>query len=137
MINGNRNVIIKWDDLQLRELAVDLTEAPGRIQRAAPKALDKGADLVQQGMKKDARGHRFLPRFPRAITKSTIDRFTREIGFETTPGTQGRLAHIILYGSVNNLPVYDYTAALRRSTPAIEELLAGTGEDAVLGVKEE
>lgn len=127
---------VEVDDHQLRQLQVDLEEAPGRVQRQAPKALRKGADIVESAMKRDARGHRFLPRIPRSVTSSMLDRWTAEIGFGPIPGTQGRLAHIILHGSINNGPIWDYTAGLRRSEPRILELMAGAAEDSTLGVKE-
>lgn len=132
-----RHVFVEIDDHQLRQLEVDLTEAPGRVQRTAPKALKRGAEIVDRAMKKDARGHRFLPKIPRSITHSMIDRWTAEIGFSPIRGTQGRLAHIILYGSINNAPVWDYTAGLRRSEPEVLELMARAGEDATLGAKDE
>lgn len=124
------------DDSELRSLAVDLEEAPFRIQRGAHKTLDWAGGLVNKGMKADARGHRELPHLPRSVTNEFLDFWTQEIGLGPIPGTQGRLAHIIVYGSVNNAPVYDHTAALRRSTPAILERFAGTAEDATLGSKE-
>lgn len=126
-------VMIHLDDREVAQLAIDLEEAPKRIQFASKSAMRKSADLVKFRMKADARGHRYLPRFPHAVTSTVYDAYNAEIGFETTPGTQGRLAHIILYGSVNNLPVYDYTWALRRSERDIEEFFGIEAEGAVLG----
>lgn len=123
------------DDSELRTLQIDLEEAPGRIQRGAHKTLDRAGELVDKGMQEDARGHRFLPKLPKSVSHGFIDRWTMEIGLSPIPRTQGRLAHIIVYGSVNNLPVYDHTAALRRSTPAIDEMFGRTAEDATLGSK--
>lgn len=124
------------DDSELRKLEIDLTEAPGRIQRAGHKTLGRAGALVDKGMQADARGHRFLPRLPKSVSHEFIDFWTMEVGLGPIPRTQGRLAHIIVYGSVNNLPVYDHTAALRRSTPAILEMFAGDVEDSTLGSKE-
>lgn len=121
------------DDSELRTLQVDLSKAPGRMQRGGHKTLGRAGDLVNKGMKQDARGHRYLPRLPRSVSNEFIDYWTQEIGLSPIPGTQGRLAHIIVYGSVNNAPVYDHTAALRRSTPAILEMFAGEAEDDTLG----
>jgi hypothetical protein len=50
-------------------------------------------------------------------------------------GSAGAHVWIILHGSINNAPVWDYTAGLRRSTPEIDEMFAGTAEDATLGTK--
>lgn len=129
-------VTIDWDDSELKKLSVDLTEASGRIQRSAPKVVKRGAELIDKEMVKDARGHRYLPRFPRNISHGMVDRFTAEIGYNRSAGRQGSLVWIILHGSINNAPIWDYTAAARRSTPAIEEMFAGDAQDATLGVKE-
>jgi hypothetical protein len=136
MTTSARTATIEIDDHELEQLEVDLKEAPGRMQRDARKALKRGAEIVDKGMKRDARGHRYLPRLPRSVTHELIDMFTAEIGLSPIPGTQGRLAHIIAYGSVNNAPVYDYTAALRRSTPEILELFGAAAEDAALGSRD-
>jgi hypothetical protein len=121
------------DDSELRTLQIDLSEAPGRMQRGGHKTLGRAGDLVNRGMKRDARGHRQLPRLPKSVTNEFIDYWTQEIGLSPIPETQGRLAHIIVYGSINNEPVYDHTAALRRETPTILEMFAGEAEEDVLG----
>jgi hypothetical protein len=125
----------EMDDSELRRLQVDLEEAPARIQLGAHKTLGRAGDLVNRGMKRDARGHRYLPRLPRSVSNEFIDRWTQEIGLSPIPGTQGRLAHIIVYGSINNAPVYDHTAALRRETPTILDMFAAEAEDDTLGSK--
>ena len=56
-----------------------------------------------------------------------------EIGIEKKGA--GKLAHIIVFGSANNAPVYDHTAALRRSIPAIEKVLADAAEGSVFGTR--
>jgi hypothetical protein len=89
--------------------------------------------MVDKEMRRDARGHRYLPRLPRSVSHEFLDYWTQEIGLSPIPGTQGRLAHIIVYGSVNNPPVYDHTAALRRETPAILEMFADEAEEDTLG----
>jgi hypothetical protein len=129
-------VTITIDSHEVEQLETDLREAPGRIQRGARKVLKRGAEIIDKGMQADARGHRFLPRLPKSVTHEMIDDWTAEIGLSPIPGTQGRLAHIIVYGSVNNAPVYDYTAALRRSTPEILDLFGRQAEDDALGVKD-
>jgi hypothetical protein len=101
----------------------------------AHDALADGGDMVDKGMKRDARGHRYLPRLPRSVSHEFLDYWTQEIGLSPIPGTQGRLAHIIVYGSVNNAPVYDHTAGLRRPNPDPRDV-RGTAEDATLGSKE-
>lgn len=130
---AGRQVSIHIDDHELGQLEIDLTEAPGRMQRASRKTIKRAAEIVDRAMKRDARGHRYLPHFPRAITHEVIGSYDAEIGFEPIKGTQGKLAHIILHGSINNAPVYDYTSALRRSTPEILEMYAEAAEGATLG----
>lgn len=56
-----------------------------------------------------------------------------EVGFDKHD--QGNLANIIVFGSVNNAPVYDFTAALRGETPRIVHRLANDAENAVFGVR--
>jgi hypothetical protein len=124
------------DDSELRTLQIDLSEGPARMQLGGHKVLGRAGDLVNRGMKRDARGHRYLPRLPRSVSNEFLDYWTQEIGLSPIPGTQGRLAHIIVYGSINNPPVYDHTAALRRETPAILDMFAGEAEDDTLGSKQ-
>jgi hypothetical protein len=123
---------IEWDDHELRNLEMDLRGAPGRAQRGATKVLAKSGLRINRGMKADARGHRFLPHLQNAVTNEFIGPMEQEIGLGPD-GNQGSLAHIIVYGSVNNAPVYDHTAALRRATPAIERDFADMIEEATLG----
>lgn len=124
---------IHFEDEELRTLEIDLSGAPTRIQRAAPGVLKtKVGPLLKREMKRDARGHRHLPHLANAVTWEMIDTWTVECGLGPD-GNQGSLAHIIVYGSVNNAPVYDHGAALRRATPRATEWLADVAEDAVLG----
>lgn len=121
------------DDSELRTLELDISGAPGRIQRNAGVTLRKVGRLVDKQMRVDASGHRYLKHLPEAVSHELIDPWTVEIGLGPKKGTQGALAHIIVYGSVNNAPVYDHTAGLRRSLPTIERMFADDAEDAVLG----
>jgi hypothetical protein len=124
------------DDSELRTLQIDLREAPGRSQRGARKTLADSGDMVDTEMQRDARGHRYLPRLPKSVSHGFVGLLTMEIGLGPIPRTQGRLAHIIVYGSVNNAPVYDHTAGLRRAEPRILEKFGQMGEDATLGSRE-
>jgi hypothetical protein len=132
---GNRgagSIVVEWDAGELRNLEVDLREAPGRAQRGARVVLANGGRRIDRGMKADARGHRYLPHLPDAVSHEFIAPLEVEIGLGPD-GSQGSLAHIIAYGSVNNAPVYDHTAALRRATPRIEKDFADMLEKATLG----
>lgn len=124
---------IHIDDSELRNLYVDLRGAPLRVQNNTRETLVRSARAVNDEMREDARGHRYLKHLPRAVSYQLIDRYTAEIGLGPQRGTQGSLAHIIVYGSVNNAPVYDHTAGLRRAEPRILEWFADEAEDSVLG----
>lgn len=129
-------VTIEIDDRELEQLYLDLKEAPVRVQANTRKTLKRGSDIVKRGMVRDARGHRYLPRFPRNISAELIDNYTAEIGYDRSVGLQGALVWIILNGSVNNAPVWDKYAALTRATPAVLELFGHAAEDSVLGTRE-
>lgn len=129
------------DASDLKNLEIDLRGAPKRIQFAASKTLRRSGLIVKDQMAKDARGHHgswwghpFVMRgLPRAVDSEMIGRLTVEVGFNKVG--QGKLANIMVYGSVNNAPVFDHTASLRRSLPVIEEMFGEAGEESVLGVR--
>lgn len=126
--------MIHIDDSELRTLELDLSAAPGRMQRNARETLVKAGRIVNRGMREDAAGHRYLRRLPESVSFEMLDPWTVEIGHEPAGSRhQGSIAHIIAYGSVNNAPVYDHTAALRRNLPNIVRLFANAAEDSVLG----
>lgn len=124
---------IEFDTSEVKRLAVDLSQAPGRIQRKAPKVMHRAAIDVKKAMRVDASGHRYLHQFAREVNYDRLDALglAYEVGFDKSG--QGNLANIIVFGSINNAPVYDFTAALRRETPNIVRHLANAGEDSVLG----
>lgn len=130
------DVELEIEDEELEELELDLREAPLRMQLGSRKVMKRAAELVDKGMVHDARGHRFLPRFPRNISHDSSD-YDAEIGFDRSRGLQGSLVWIILNGSIHNGPIWDYSAALRRSTPEILDMYGQAAEDATLGVKDE
>lgn len=131
-----------FDDGDLKRLEIDLAGAPGRIQRAAPATLraQVGPRLARE-MRRDARGHMgnwfgkpgtsFPTPLPQHVSFEMLDAWELEAGIEKKGA--GKLAHIIVFGSVNNAPVYDHTAALRRTTPFALNALADVAEDSVLG----
>lgn len=135
---------IEFDDRQLTALELDLSRASLRVQFGATKTLRRASELVDVGMKFDAAGHvgnyfgipgtEYVTPLPEHVSHEMIDAYTAEIGIESKGA--GKLAHIIVFGSVNNAPVYDHTAALRRSTPKILEMFGEMGEQAVLGENE-
>lgn len=122
---------IRFDTSQVRRLSLDLTKAPGRVQRSAPKVLEVAANKIKRGMKDDASGHGHLPELDRHVSYTKESALSYEIGFDKVG--QGNLANIAAFGSVNNAPVMDHTAALRRETPILLSKLGDAAEEAVLG----
>jgi hypothetical protein len=123
---------------ELRKLELDLRGAPHRVQWNATQLLEtRVGPMIADAMRADARGHRYLPKLPDAVSHEMIDKDTVEVGLEPAGRRhQGSLAHIIVYGSVNNQPVYDHMAGPRRRLPRIERMFADMAEDAVLGDEE-
>lgn len=121
---------IKFDTSQVTRLALDLSKAPGRIQRSAPKVLEVAANKIKRGMKDDASGHGHLPALDRHVSYTKESALSYEIGFDKVG--QGNLANIAAFGSVNNAPVMDHAAALRRETPVMLSKLGQAAEDSVL-----
>lgn len=121
-----------FDDTEVRRLEVDLSQAPARIQREAPRVLRRlvGPKLAHE-MKQDADGHRYLTHLPSHVSYEMLGPFSLEAGIEYVG--QGKLAHIIVFGSVNNAPVYDHVRGLRRTTPYAEKWLGDAAEESVLG----
>lgn len=132
---------VHMDSADLRRLIVDLSGAPGRMQRRGGQAIRKSARLVEKEMRVDATGHQgnwfgkpgtsYNTPLEKHVSSEMIGPLSAEIGIENKGA--GKLAHIIVFGSVNNEPVYDHTVALRRSIPAIERQLAEAAEQSVLG----
>lgn len=142
---GSRNrwvdVRIHIDDSELDRLAIDLSGAPLRVQFNASSAVRRSAAIVDEGMVQDARGHQgnwfgipgtsYDTPLEKHVSHELLAPLEAEIGIEQKGA--GKLAHIIVFGSVNNAPVYDHTAALRRSIPAIADMLADAAEESVFG----
>lgn len=120
------------DDSELRELEVDLSEAPLRVQVGQTKVIRQGLRYLVAAMKEDATGHRYLRQLPAAVSAEMLTRDMGEAGLGPNSG-QGSIAHIIVYGSVNNAPVYDHMAGPRRMIPLILRDFADMGEQSVLG----
>lgn len=126
---------IQFDTSQVDRLAVDLSEAPGRIQRRAPKVFEVGANKIKKGMRAEASGHRHLRGLPQHVNYTKFSALDFEIGIDK--GGQGSLGNFAAFGSVNNVRVMDHTAPLRHELPFIQRNLVDAGADAVLGEKDE
>lgn len=129
------------DDSELRTLGIDLGEAPLRIRLNSRKAMGESARLVNREMRIDAAGHvgnyfgipgtEFVVPLPEHVSHDVEGPWDAEIGIESKGA--GKLAHLLAYGSVNNAPVYDHTAALRRSESRIQGIFADAVEESALG----
>jgi hypothetical protein len=131
------------DTSELRNLLIDISGAKLRVQLGVTKVLDTSRRIVEREMKLDARGHegnwfgkpntQYAMHLSRHVSSELLTDRSAEIGIEAKGS--GKLAHLLAYGSVNNAPVYDHTAGLRRAEPRIVRLVAGEGEESVLGGK--
>lgn len=132
---------IHLDDSELRNLELDIRGASGRLQRNATPVLRRAGRLLDRGMRDDAEGHQgnyfgivgteFDTPLEDHVSHELLDAWTLEVGIENKGA--GQLAHIIVYGSVNNEPVYDHTTVLRRNTARIVAMFGDVVEDSVLG----
>lgn len=139
----SRKSNIHLDDTELRRLEIDLRGAPARVRSGASQNIRKAARLVDKGMKVDATGHQgnwfgkpgtsYPTDLERHVSHEMLTPLMAEIGIEAKGS--GKLAHIIVFGSVKNPPTYDHTAALRRATPTIARMFEQTAEDSVLGTE--
>lgn len=121
-----------WDTSELDRLALDLSEAPGRIQRKAPAVFARGAFEIKNRIKRAAKGHGHLPRLDAHVSYDKLGPLSYEIGFDKVG--QGNLANIAAFGSVNNAPVMESPVMIARyELPEIERHLADAGEESVLG----
>ncbi len=134
---------IHIEDRELQTLAADMAKAPLRVQFNASAATRRGAELIDEQMTIDARGHQgnwfgipgtsFSTPMEKHVSHEMLAPLLAEIGIEYEGA--GKLAHIIVYGSVNNGPVYDHMAGPRRAMPAVERLMADAAEESVFGHK--
>lgn len=122
---------IEFDTSEVDRLALDLSRAPGRIQRSAAKVMLVAANKIKKGMRRDADGHDYLPHLGYTVNYDKVGDLAYEIGFDKDG--QGKLANIMAYGSVNNAPILDHTAPLRRELPHIAANLGDAGAEAALG----
>ena len=132
---GRRSEFAHIQDDELRKLSIDISEAPARMQFASRRLLEtRVGPIVADAMRAEARGHRYLPKLPDAVSFEMVTKDRLEVGLEAAGRRhQGSLAHIIVYGSVNNAPVYDHMAGPRRVLPRVERMFGDVAEDSVLG----
>lgn len=124
---------VEFRDTEVKELVVDLRHADGRVKRNAATTMREAAGRVKRNIRKAATGHRHLGQLPSTVGLSRLDAagLAYEVGFDKRG--QGNLANIIVYGSVNNAPVFSIAPSLRKEVPWLERHLSEDAEDAVLG----
>ncbi|MDN4174732.1 hypothetical protein QWY28_17355 [Nocardioides sp. SOB77] len=123
------------DASEVDRLAVDMRGAPLRLQRKARGVMKRGALEIKRGMQDDFSGHRYAGAVPASIEFEQRDAagLAYEIGELDSAGPQWGLAAILAFGTSNNAPVVDHTAALRGEAPEIARHLGDAAEDSVLG----
>lgn len=119
------------DDSEVNALAIDLSSADERLARKSGPTVRNTALRVKKNMRRAASGHRFLEHLPSTISAERKGPLEWEIGFDKRG--QGNLANILVYGSVNNAPVFGIAGSLRSEIPYLERQLVKAGEDSVLG----
>lgn len=137
--------MIEIDYHEVRQLELDLSRAPGRMQRASRQTLKyRAGPILAAAMRRDATGHQgnyfgiagteFSTPLEKHVSHEMRDLDTVEAGIENKGA--GRLGNIIAKGSANNAPAYDFMSGPRRVLPRIEAILADDVENAVLGSAE-
>lgn len=135
-----RQEVIDADEL--RKLERDISGAPARMQWNATKVLaTRVGPMIAREMRADARGHQgnyfgkpgteYDTPLENHVSHEMLTDDTLEVGIEYAGA--GKLAHIIVFGSVNNDPVYDHMAGPRRALPRVDRIFADAAEDSVLG----
>ena len=94
------------DTSEVDRLAIDLEAGPNRVERGARTVLRRSARRVKAGMKADATGHNYLQDLPGTVGTTEIGLLEWEVGFDKRG--QGKLANIIVFGSINNAPVFSH-----------------------------
>lgn len=131
------------DDSELNRLELDLSRAPMRVKVNASAATRRAAAAIDKQMTIDAAGHQgnwfgipgtsYDTALQDHVSHEMLAPLLAEIGIEYKGA--GKLAHIIVFGSVNNAPVYDHMAGPRRALPTVDKLMADAAEESVFGRK--
>lgn len=124
---------VHFDTAQVDALALDLSEAPKRMQLAARKTMKKSALSIKRRMQEEFSGHRYAGAVPMSLEMEQRGEFAWEIGELNSAGPQWGLAAILSYGTSNNAPVADHRKSLLEETPIMMAYLGVDAKDAVLG----
>ena len=128
---------MRIDSSEVGELVTDFITAPSRIEGELEDVWRNEAMALHGDMRRDAENHRYLPSRTRSGGKGFAPSLGREkrgeldyvVGFHKSG--QGNLANIIVFGSINNAPVYNFYGPLTRRTPFFVEHLARVCEAGV------
>lgn len=126
------------DTSELDALTKDLLRARRRVHSEARKVMKRGALEVRKGMQRDfMRGaNSYAPRVFRSLEFQAIGDdggLSYRIGELDSAGAQWGLAAILAFGTSNNAPDVDHTAALYAEIPKVEQYLAQAGVDSAFG----
>ena len=124
---------VKFDTSQVDRLAIDLEEAPKRMQLAARKTMKRSALEIKRRMVEEFSGHSHAGGVPFSLEFQPRGEFGWEIGELDSAGRQWGLAAILAYGTANNAPVADHRKSLREETPIMLRYLGADAEKSVLG----
>lgn len=106
----------------LNEVLASFATAPAQLAVNTRKAVEVTARKVRDDARSRISGHRYLPRYPAAITydlKVTPDGAEAEIGPDKGR-PQGALGNIIEYGTSKNAPLPHLGPALDAAAPDAE-----------------
>jgi hypothetical protein len=124
---------VHFDTSQVDRLAVDLTEAPKRVQFKARGVMKRGALEILRNMREEFSGHSHAGGVPFSLEMEKRGEFGWEIGELDSGGRQWGIAAILEFGTSNNAPRTDRKKALRKEVPVIMQHLGAAAEDSVLG----
>lgn len=113
------------DTSELRRLAADVGQVPGRAVKESAPIVAKGALNIKNDMREQASGHPHFPAFPSSIT---FDTEVTATGIEAEIGPdkdrpQGALGNLLYFGSSKNAPVLDIMAPMEAEAPRFEKAL--------------
>lgn len=122
------------DVSQLRAFAADLERAPGKVIRAVPGVVKRGANNIKRTMQADFRESRSFGHIARTVSYDvTVDAggVEAEIGPDKSRGGGASLAHIAYWGGARGGggTVEDPLGALAIEAPEFESALGKLLED--------
>lgn len=124
--------MIEFDTSDLRKLAATLRDVPDVTSRDERTVIQKAAYNIKQDWQREWTGLRNLPSLASAITYETWDSASGPqavIGPESGR-SQGPLAVIAEFGTINNPPHPGGGPALAREVPRFEKAIADLAEKA-------